>query len=169
MPQLQTSSLSERLENRRRQASAAATLPRTQAQVWLDQLLGLLFPHLDQQSTAPEQISERIQELEQALCQLLTGIGQPAEIAHHFFTQNLPEIDAMLLEDAESICQGDPAAGSVDEVILTYPGFLAVAIYRLAHALLVQGVPVLPRLLTEYGHQLTGIDIHPGPALVIAL
>jgi serine O-acetyltransferase len=63
--------------------------------------------------------------------------------------------------DARAILVGDPAAVSVDEVILAYPGFFAIATYRIAHAL--NGmVPLLPRLLTEVAHRLTGIDIHPG-------
>lgn len=162
MQNIQTSSLTERLQTRRQQATAEMLLPRAQAHTWLEQLLGLLFPHLDKQQTGSDQVPERLGQLEQALANLLSGLGQPPDIASRFFNHSLPEIDTMLLEDAESICQGDPAAGSVDEVILAYPGFLAVAIYRLAHALGQQGVPVLPRLLTEYGHQLTGIDIHPG-------
>ena len=63
--------------------------------------------------------------------------------------------------DAQAIYEGDPAANSLDEVILAYPGFLAVAFYRVAHALRA-GVPLVPRLITELAHRETGIDIHPG-------
>ena len=64
--------------------------------------------------------------------------------------------------DAKAICKGDPAAKSVDEVILAYPGFSAISIYRLAHELYKLNIPLLPRIFTEYAHQLSGVDIHPG-------
>jgi serine O-acetyltransferase len=67
-----------------------------------------------------------------------------------------------LRKDAEAIVREDPAAKNVDEVILTYPGFYAIAIYRMAHVLYKLEVPYIPRMLTEYAHQKTGIDIHPG-------
>lgn len=74
----------------------------------------------------------------------------------------LPKIAAMLDRDAEAALSGDPAAYSKEEVIVTYPGFYAVCIYRLAHAIHELGVPLLPRLMTEYAHEKTGIDINPG-------
>jgi serine O-acetyltransferase len=67
----------------------------------------------------------------------------------------------MLLEDAQAINDGDPAAKSRDQVIRTYPGFLAIACYRIGHSFCQIGVPLLPRILTEYAHSKTGIDIHP--------
>ena len=78
------------------------------------------------------------------------------------FTERLPELRELLTLDAEAINAGDPAARSVDEVILAYPGFLAVALYRVAHALQQLGVPLVPRLISELGHRETGVDIHPG-------
>jgi len=67
----------------------------------------------------------------------------------------------LLLDDAQAINDGDPAAKSRDQVIRTYPGFLAIACYRIGHAFCQIGVPLLPRILTEYAHSRTGIDIHP--------
>jgi serine O-acetyltransferase len=78
------------------------------------------------------------------------------------FMEQLPGLRAMLLLDAEALFAGDPAARSVDEVILAYPGFLAVALYRIGHALHRLGVPLVPRLVSELGHRETGVDIHPG-------
>jgi serine O-acetyltransferase len=78
------------------------------------------------------------------------------------FVAELPTIREALLRDARALYDGDPAAESLDEVVLAYPGFIATAVYRLAHALHVRGVPVFPRLLTEVAHRNTGIDIHPG-------
>jgi serine O-acetyltransferase len=81
------------------------------------------------------------------------------------FLEQLPAIHMALLADAEAHFQGDPAARSVDEIIIAYPGFRAVAMYRLAHQLYKSGVPLLPRLITEMGHRETGIDIHPGATI----
>ena len=78
------------------------------------------------------------------------------------FIEELPVFHRTMLEDAHAIYQGDPAADSVDEVILAYPGFYAIAVYRLAHWFLKQGVPLVPRLLSEVAHTRTGIEIHPG-------
>ena len=78
------------------------------------------------------------------------------------FMLKIPEVHDMLWNDAAAIYEGDPAAESIDEVILAYPGFIAILIYRLAHELYKLNVPIIPRILTEYAHEITGIDIHPG-------
>ena len=78
------------------------------------------------------------------------------------FAQRLPAIRALLDSDVEAAYHGDPAARSVDEVLLCYPGILAVIHYRLAHALHDLGAPLVARILTEIAHSATGIDIHPG-------
>ena len=74
----------------------------------------------------------------------------------------LPELRAKLKKDAMAGFMGDPAAKSVSDIILSYPGFKAVAIHRIGHILLQQGVPYIPRMLNEIVHSDTGIDIHPG-------
>jgi serine O-acetyltransferase len=81
----------------------------------------------------------------------------------------LPELRASLLEDATALHTTDPASHSLDEVILAYPGFYALACYRLAHELHRHGVGLLPRLITELAHHRTGIDIHPGAVIGHAL
>jgi serine O-acetyltransferase len=78
------------------------------------------------------------------------------------FVESLPDIRAMLAEDVQAHYDGDPAAASTAEVILAYPGLLAITIYRYAHRLYELDVPKLPRIMTEHAHHLTGIDIHPG-------
>jgi serine O-acetyltransferase len=78
------------------------------------------------------------------------------------YTRMLPELHTILVQDAQAICSGDPAAKSVDEVLLSYPGTYAIAVYRLAHRVLKLGVPLIPRIMTEIAHSRTGIDIHPG-------
>jgi serine O-acetyltransferase len=88
-----------------------------------------------------------------------------ADIVVAGFADALPDIHERLVLDAEAICAGDPAAESVDEVIAAYPGFLAIAIHRIAHEIRRLGVPILPRLLAEVAHTRTGIDIHPGATI----
>lgn len=77
----------------------------------------------------------------------------------------LPELRDILLADVEAAYNGDPAARCYDEIILSYPGLKAIAIQRLAHVLFCAGVPLIPRMMTEYAHSETGIDIHPGATL----
>ncbi|WGK64659.1 serine O-acetyltransferase EpsC [Croceiramulus getboli] len=78
------------------------------------------------------------------------------------FCKQIPKLFADLKLDAQSIYENDPAAQSIEEVYLAYPGFFAIAVYRMAHQFHQFGLPLIPRLMTEYAHQLTGIDIHPG-------
>ena len=78
------------------------------------------------------------------------------------FAKRLPEIKRLLLLDVEALYEGDPAAGCREEVMITYPGFRAISIFRLAHELYVLKAPLIPRIMTEYAHEKTGIDIHPG-------
>ena len=79
----------------------------------------------------------------------------------------LPGIEDLLMKDASAILNGDPAAESIEEVLSTYPGFFSICIYRLAHQLHRQHIPLLPRMLTEYAHSKTGIDIHPAAEIGI--
>jgi serine O-acetyltransferase len=76
--------------------------------------------------------------------------------------RRLPELRATLEQDVESAYLGDPAAKSHHEIVFCYPGLEAVSVYRLAHELLLLGVPLIPRMMTEYAHSRTGIDLHPG-------
>ena len=77
----------------------------------------------------------------------------------------LPGILQILKTDIRAGYEGDPAAKSIDEVILTYPAFQAISIYRMAHKLYEMQVPLVPRMMTEYAHRITGIDIHPGATI----
>jgi len=81
------------------------------------------------------------------------------------FIQALPELRAVLATDIHAALEGDPAAKSFDEVVSCYPGLFAITVYRLAHKLYKLDVPLLPRMMTEYAHSLTGIDIHPGATI----
>ena len=81
------------------------------------------------------------------------------------FVESLPEIKHLILTDIQAIYEGDPAAKSKAEVVLCYPGFFAISIYRIAHVLYQLGVPLIPRIMTEYAHEKTGVDIHPGATI----
>jgi len=99
---------------------------------------------------------------------LATQKNPPADVpaeAHRLaceFLRGIPRVRQLLKTDVQAAFDGDPAAGSVDEVILAYPGLEAIAIQRLAHVLYTIGVPLIPRMMTEWAHSRTGIDIHPG-------
>ncbi|MBX7165694.1 MAG: serine acetyltransferase [Pirellulales bacterium] len=87
------------------------------------------------------------------------ALGQASAIA---FLEQLPELRQILRYDVQAAYDGDPAVTNVDEIIFCYPGLEAVTIYRLAHLLREGGVPLIPRMMTEWAHSKTGIDIHPG-------
>jgi len=94
--------------------------------------------------------------------------GECAPRAHELagiFLGRLPEIRSMLIRDVQAAFDGDPAASNLDEVILAYPGVLAVSVYRIAHALHDLGVPMMARIMTEWAHSKTGADIHPGATI----
>ena len=81
------------------------------------------------------------------------------------FLKNLPQIIENLNKDAQCILDHDPAARSLDEVYLSYPGFFAIAVYRFSHEFYKINMPLVPRLMSEYAHRLTGIDINPGATI----
>ncbi|MDX5482737.1 MAG: serine O-acetyltransferase [Hymenobacteraceae bacterium] len=133
----------------------------------IEGVMQLFFPVLAEERFESErELEAYAQSLRYDLLRTLTTMEHdlpiPADAVVEQMMLQLPDIYRMLLEDAGAIAAGDPAAQSVDEVIRSYPGFKAVAIYRLAHVLYRLRVPLLPRILSEYAHTNTGIDIHPG-------
>ncbi len=138
-----------------------------ETQEFVETLLSILFPHFSKENYFTEnEIEAQLILIERNLRKILqpvlsdTTISTDEVLAH--FISSLPRINEMLWKDAEAINTGDPAAESVDEVILAYPGFFAIAMYRIAHEFYIKRVPIFPRLITEYAHEKTGIDIHPG-------
>jgi len=95
-------------------------------------------------------------------CPALPEVPALAAVITAEFLRALPGVRAVLQTDVEAAYRGDPAAVAIDEVILAYPFVEAVAIQRMAHLLYAKGVPLVPRIMTEYAHSRTGIDIHPG-------
>jgi serine O-acetyltransferase len=93
---------------------------------------------------------------------ILKGLTENRDFIARKFMDELPSVKKTLLTDGEFILESDPAATRLIEVIAVYPGFFAIFCYRLAHILVKLSVPLLPRIITEYAHKNTGIDIHPG-------
>ncbi len=137
-------------------------------------LQALLFPGCFQSlSVTQEGLSglSLLRKIENELVTLLEKAAlsqdcapEPSATAQAFL-EKLPRIKDLLLKDIEALYQGDPAAKSRQEVLLCYPGFYAISIYRLAHELYSLKVPLLPRIMTEYAHEKTGIDIHAGATI----
>ena len=138
-------------------------------------LIGLLrsamYPHVfgsSRQSASPIAVSYNLQKAAELLEQLLRTVqperGDAAEMVDRYLSE-LPAVKACLETDIRAAYDGDPAAINIEEIILAYPAFEAVSIYRLAHVLYTMQVPLLPRMMTEYAHQITGIDIHPGATI----
>jgi serine O-acetyltransferase len=97
-----------------------------------------------------------------SLCTRCLNRGQKEALA---FLKKIPRVRKTLAGDVQAAYDGDPAAKSLDEIIFSYPCILAITVYRIAHELHVQGVPLLPRIMTEYAHSISGIDIHPGASI----
>ena len=86
------------------------------------------------------------------------------EICLTFF-KNIPQVRALVQTDLQAAYDGDPAAAGKEEIVFSYPGLFAITVYRLAHVLYCLGVPMIPRMMTEHAHSVTGIDIHPGATI----
>lgn len=146
-------------------------------------LLQVLYPgYVGRQGLTDEEVEYHVggllsslrdklsRQIEQCLCHQAESENLPTDgsCAPHarkiasVFLARLPELRATLLDDVQAAYDGDPAATSLDEIILAYPGLLAVTVYRIAHELHEMGVPLMPRIMTEWAHQKTGADIHPG-------
>jgi serine O-acetyltransferase len=133
---------------------------------WVSQLICLMYPERAACfSSSPEEIGKKFEQLKKELVDLLNATKACAEDDNAekaaYFLKSLPELYRVLNTDIEAILQGDPAAHTRFEVIRAYPGFVAIAFYRIAHTLLDLNTALLPRIITEWAHSVTGIDIHP--------
>lgn len=152
----------------------------------LKQLLGLLFPGCHGQGpvhheSCYDQTRKTLRELAMTLtdqiarafeyacgrsvCTHCGDCRDQALVATTSLLDQLPSIRDMLGEDIQFAYEGDPAAMSTMEVVMSYPGLIAITVHRIAHALYRQGVPLIPRVMSEYAHSRTGIDIHPGASI----
>ena len=133
---------------------------------WAMEVIRLLFPEQSKQIfTTVQQLKEEFLKLQNELCLIMNATKacedcDVDQLSKSFFDE-LPQLYEVLNTDIQAIFSGDPAARSEFEVVRTYPGFLAISFYRLAHSLCKKNIPLIPRILTEYAHSKTGIDIHP--------
>ena len=139
-------------------------------------LQALMFPMCFRREN-PEMTDEQLLEATTVLlrteaCAAMRFREEPEEDAERkaqaicdTFIGRLPGIRSILLKDVDALYEGDPAAVSREEVMICYPGFYAISIYRLAHELQLLETPLIPRIMTEFAHEKTGIDIHPGATI----
>ena len=159
------SSFLEQLRAERRASDAPRPL-RALAEEFAGRVLALLFPQFAHPlRLGVAGVDEEAAQIDALLRAAITPMVHDVEPVVATFLNQLPNVRASLLLDAEAILAGDPAAESLEEVIVAYPGFLATAVHRVAHELYRLGVPLFPRLLSEWSHRETGIDIHPGAVL----
>lgn len=134
------------------------------AHEWIDRLIDILFP-----VRCAEAVGElEIRQLELQLWELLVPLENelaPIDTIVKEYFYRIPMIYTELRKDAEAILAFDPAASSIEEVIAAYPGFYAIAVYRFAHELYLLKIPILPRMISEWAHSQTGIDINPGATI----
>jgi len=133
---------------------------------FVEKMIDLIFPFRTKSRWSEEELMERLKELESELEFLMEPLRnklsrEPLEICRDFM-KRLPGVYDLMIKDAQAFTRFDPASESMEEVILCYPGFFSIAVYRLAHELYDLEVPVVPRVMTEYAHGKTGVDIHPG-------
>jgi len=150
--------------------TATIQLNVTQVRRDVDELVLLLFPQRGCEAIRDiHDIEEAVSDLKKRFTQYFDSVSalnanteaKSSANAEVFFDR-LPKLAEILDLDVQAALAGDPAAYSREEIIVTYPGFYAVCVYRIAHTLHELGIPLIPRLMGEYAHEKTGIDIHPG-------
>ena len=137
---------------------------------WARDVFRLLFPERNSKKLQSiDALKASFKMLENEFLDLLLKTQDCKDCNHQAIVSNffdaIPSLYEWMTKDAEVIYDGDPAAQSLHEVIRTYPGFLATCIYRMAHHLWQEKLPLIPRILSEYAHERTGIDIHPGATI----
>lgn len=141
-------------------------LDKNELEAALDMLIHeVLFPTIDRSEV---EIELKLAFFKNILFKNLRAIledDKQAENIIEVFLSKLPDLHTKLLKEAEVFNQNDPAANCIEEVILTYPGFYALTVHRLAHELYLLDVPIIPRLFSEYAHAKVGIDINPGASI----
>lgn len=138
---------------------------RERVERYTDLLIEAMFPKYASLSLSRKEALAQASVLIRCCVSAVTGDEERAEAVLEAVFAALPDVKKLLLTDLEAAYRGDPAATGLDEIILCYPAFTAISTYRLAHILYLECVPLLPRLMSEYAHRLTGIDIHPGATI----
>ena len=145
------------------------TIEHEDVKMFLMNTKGLLFPgYVESIDNLSDYLNDKIEGIKFYLSKLLKAIERLEKI--HLdkddlvckFLDSLPDVDKVIKTDIEAIYDGDPACKSISEIILCYPGLTAIYTYRIAHVLYKLNVPTLPRIISEFAHSKTGVDIHPG-------
>lgn len=134
------------------------------AEKFIDNLYNFLFSSFSDKYETKKKLTEQYSSLKKMFGVLLFEILKDDQSVKQYTDQlfnELPVIYTSLMSDAEAVLEFDPAATSIEEVLLAYPGFYATAVYRIAHQLHLQGIKIIPRIFAEHAHSRTGIDIHP--------
>jgi len=146
------------------QAVCAGILDPAEAVAWVERA-DRLIRFTSDRSALRSEIPALAERLEALLARVtLPGDATPADVTLEFVGR-LPQIRARVAEDLQASYDGDPAAQSLQEIVLAYPTIRALSIHRIAHELYALGVPLLPRIMSEYAHDRTGIDVHPGATI----
>ncbi len=138
------------------------------AEEFVENFFSFLFIPPRQKKLSEYELVKEYESLKSHLCTLIYEViadGAKTQQVSNLFFEQIPQVYEALLKDAEAILQFDPAAESMEEVLVAYPGFYATAVYRLSNLLWKQGIKILPRVFAEHAHSKTGIDIHPGASI----
>ncbi|MBK1896727.1 serine O-acetyltransferase EpsC [Chryseobacterium paridis] len=160
-----SNNLIDRIRNNK-QSHPHRFFDKVKAKYFVTGLYEVLF--LPEKENTTNQLEGNFAKLYGALFSLINCITADedlAEIQTDAFFNALPEIYDQLILDSVAILEFDPAAGSLEEILLAYPGYFATYVYRISHQLWNQEVKILPRVISEYAHSKTGIDIHPGAVI----
>jgi len=145
---------------------AHANLPPVEStQHFVDELVMFFFPLKGNRTVSLKSLQKELRRLRFRLSELLYPLHDGAEeevtqVVESFFNK-LPDVYDKMINDANSFLNSDPSAKGIEEIIMSFPGFYAISVYRIAHELSLLNVPLLPRIMSEYLHGKTGIDIHP--------
>lgn len=142
-----------------------SVLQKKKVELWIESFVDWLFC-IEQEYVDFERFVQKQSAFQEELSAFLVQVNvSEAEVLAQSFFDDLYAIYQVLLSDLNAILEFDPAAKSRMEVLLAYPGFFSIIVYRIAHNLWVKNVPILPRVLSEYAHSKTGIDIHPAATI----
>ena len=140
----------------------------------IDKLRRIIFPGYFKEKTyqiynAKHNLSMLIEDvifnLNRQIGLVFNGTDKDSQAVCLAFFRAIPEVRALVQTDLQAAYDGDPAASGKEEIVFSYPGLFAITVYRLAHVLHGLGVPMIPRIMTEHAHSITGIDIHPGATI----
>ncbi len=162
----------EWLEEKKNQEKVIDVISYDDIKCFINSVRCLIFPgYMEDFDDLSNYLDEKVQCIKSDLKKLLNAASRldgcfdcvkMSDAVVETFLNEIPHIDYLIKTDVKAIYDGDPAATNLTEIILCYPGLLAIFVYRIAHVLYEIGVPMIPRILSEYAHSKTGIDIHPG-------